>query len=192
MTGKELKRIIDNQKLKIAEIVEKSGIPKRTLYNLYDKESVEEHYLEDIRKAGVEVPKSAKRGVPVFNGEFTGGDVTLFQDDQAEVIGYVDLEGFRMCKGFVRIRGNSMYPTFTAGDFVGLEPDEDLSIIEYGMPYGIVTKTNKRLLKIIRKGKDDEHLILRSVNPDFDDINIHKDKILKLFRVHGPVRDIWQ
>lgn len=38
MTGKELKKIVDDSGLKTAEIVEKSTIPQRTLYNLYEKE----------------------------------------------------------------------------------------------------------------------------------------------------------
>lgn len=132
------------------------------------------------------------KGVPAFNVDFTAGDIAQFQDDQEQIVGYVDLEGFRTCVGFVRVRGSSMYPELVAGDYIGLEPDKDLSIIEYGQIYAVVTKTNKRMVKIIRKGKDDTHLILKSVNPEYDEINIHKDQIDKLYKVHGPIRDSWQ
>lgn len=132
-------------------------------------------------------------GVPVSNKDFTAGDVTQFDDEREKVIGYVDLEGFRKCIWIVRVKGTSMKPDFMTGDFVGLEPVEDRKIIQYGQPYAITTKDGQKMIKIIRKGKDNEHLILRSKNrEEHDDIDIHKDDIGKLFKVHGPIRDQWQ
>ena len=129
------------------------------------------------------------KGVPVYNVDFTAGDVTQFADFQEKVIGHIDLTGFRKCIAFVKVKGNSMFPTFTAGDLVGLEPQEDFKIIDYGLPFAIVTKSGQSLIKIIRRGKDNDNLILRSNNKDYDDIDIHKDDILKLYKAHGPVRD---
>lgn len=127
--------------------------------------------------------------VPVYDIDFTAGDVTQFADFPEKVIGHIDLNGFRKCIAFVKVRGNSMFPTFTAGDLVGLEPQEDFSIIEYGQPFAIVTKSGQSLIKIIRKGESKDNLILRSNNKEFDDIDIHKNDILRLYKAHGPVRD---
>ena len=121
--------------------------------------------------------------------DFTAGDVIQFTDFQEKVIGYIDLVGFKKCIAFVKVKGNSMFPTFTAGDLVGLEPQHDISIIEYGQPFGIVTKSGQSLIKIIRKGKDNDNLILRSNNKEFDDIDLKKSEILRLYKAHGPVRD---
>lgn len=133
-----------------------------------------------------------KKGIPIFNKDFTAGDITQFADEPQRVVGHIDLNGFRQCVGFVPVKGSSMYPDFVAGDLIGLEPIGDFSIVEFGQPFAIVTKNNQRMIKIIRKGKDDENLVLRSTNKEFDDINIHRSKIQALFKVHGPVRDQWQ
>lgn len=54
-----------------------------------------------------------------------------------------------------------------------------------------VLNTNQRMIKSIRKGKDN-HLVLRSENPNYDDIELHRTKIRKLYMVKGPIRDDWQ
>jgi phage repressor protein C with HTH and peptisase S24 domain len=128
-------------------------------------------------------------GVPVYDIDFTAGNITQFTDFQEKVIGYIDLVGFKKCIAFVKVKGNSMFPTFTAGDLVGLEPQLDISIIEYGQPYGIVTNSGQSLIKIIRRGKDNDNLILRSNNKEFDDIDVKKSEILRLYKAHGPIRD---
>lgn len=60
MTGKDLKKVVTNSGIKLLEIVEKSGIKQRTLYNLYEKEEIETHYLEKLSKAGLNLPNIAK------------------------------------------------------------------------------------------------------------------------------------
>lgn len=59
MTGKELKSFIDDSRISIDELVRKSGIKERTLYNLYKVDKVKKFYLEDIAKAGVKLPLTA-------------------------------------------------------------------------------------------------------------------------------------
>jgi hypothetical protein len=138
------------------------------------------------------ITQKAYKGGPVLDADITASDIEQYENDPEKVIGYVDLGGFRKCKFFVRVKGPSMEPDFKTGDYIGLEPILDLRIIEYGQPYAITTKTNQKLVKVIRRGKDNEHLILRSKHPDHDDIDLHKDDIDKLFKVHGPLRDQWQ
>jgi hypothetical protein len=59
MTGKDLKKVVLNSGIKLSEIVEKSGIKQRTLYNLYEKEEIETHYLEKLSSAGLKLPNVA-------------------------------------------------------------------------------------------------------------------------------------
>jgi len=60
MTGKELKQVVSDSGIKLSEILIKSGIKQRTLYNLYDKDVVEKHYLVKLNKAGLNLPIVAK------------------------------------------------------------------------------------------------------------------------------------
>lgn len=59
MKGQELQEVINNSGLKIDDVIKKSGIPRRTFFNLYKKDTVETHYLKKIKSAGVSVPISA-------------------------------------------------------------------------------------------------------------------------------------
>lgn len=180
------------------EFCEKTGADKATLSLVLSKNRNAPmsliHRLDNLYKSANKFKNNTidKKGVPVYNVDFTAGDLTQFTDEPQRIVGYIDLNGFRRCIGFVQIKGSSMYPDFIAGDIVGVEPIKDFKIIEYGQPFGVVTKTDQRLIKIIRKGKDDDHLILRSANKEYDDISIHRNDIDKLFKVHGPVRDQWQ
>lgn len=133
-----------------------------------------------------------KNNVPIYNADFTEysvSDIAIFQD---HIIGYIDIEGFNKCIGFIRVTIDCMSNAINPGDLVGLEPEPDLKTIEYGHVYQIITKTGKKLMRIIRKGKDDDNLILRASNKEYDEINLEKNQIHKLFKVHGPIRDTWQ
>jgi hypothetical protein len=195
--GKALKQTIDLSDYKIDQIIEITGISRGQLYNLYKEEEIKDEWKARLKKLKLNYPWSTKstnitiepKPIPVYDVDFTAGHVTQLQDFPELIVGYVHFASFKNCIAFVKVKGNSMFPTFTAGDMIGLEPQPDLKYIEYGQPYGIVTKTGLSLVKTIRKGADDENLILRSNNKEFDDISIHKKDILRLYKAHGPIRD---
>lgn len=58
MTGKELQERVNRSGIKIADLADKTGIKERTIYSLYEKEEVEEHYLEKLAEAGVKLQKT--------------------------------------------------------------------------------------------------------------------------------------
>jgi hypothetical protein len=184
---------IDYDQGNMSKIVnDKLRIPSSLREKLYQKYGILHSYTLTGQGEMFEENKTStiqNKGIPVYDIDFTAGDVTQFSDFQELVIGYINFSGFRNCIAFEKVKGNSMFPTFTAGDLVGLEPQENINIIEYGQPFAIVTTGKQSLIKIIRKGKDNDNLILRSNNKDFDDIDIHKKEILRLYKAHGPIRD---
>lgn len=131
-------------------------------------------------------------GVPVYDIDATAGNMELGNDFPELIKGYINLPSFRDCIAFLNVRGDSMTPKLKAGDIIGVIPVQDMDIIQYGQTYLVVTKDNQRMIKYLRKGKDDSHLILKSENNHYDDINLEKKKIVKLFIVKGPIRDDWQ
>src|ERR1700752_2749769 len=58
MKGKDLKKLIADSGLKALDLIRDSGIPQKTFYELYKKDYIEAHYIEKLRKAGVNVLES--------------------------------------------------------------------------------------------------------------------------------------
>lgn len=85
MTGKELKKLVKNGGIKADVLAEKSGIPKFSMYNLYKREDVEQHYLDKLEKAGlnlsnvgkmVETKKQPPKQEPEENEDFIISEIT--------------------------------------------------------------------------------------------------------------------
>lgn len=131
-------------------------------------------------------------GSPIYDIEATAGDFEFSQNFPELIKGYINIPSFKECIAFLYVRGDSMYPRLQSGDLIGVIPVQDISIIQYGQVYLVVTVDNQRMIKYVRKAKDNKEVILRSENQHYDDIELLKDKILKLYMVKGPVRDNWQ
>ena len=78
-----------------------------------------------------------------------------------------------------------MSPRIPDKSFISICPVSDPTLIVWGAPY-VVQLENFRLLKVLKPcpGNDD-HVMLHSYNPDYDDIEIDRSAILKLFRVEN-------
>lgn len=55
MNGKDLQKAIKNSGIKVKELVKLSKIPEQTIYSLYKKPVVEDHFIQKIKKAGVKL-----------------------------------------------------------------------------------------------------------------------------------------
>lgn len=120
--------------------------------------------------------------VPVYNIDFTASDINVFNDNIAEVIGYLNIPELKGSERVIIARGDSMLGVIDSGDFIGIKKINDFTFFNYGSPYAIVTE-DYRLLKFIRKSDNSENIILRSNNPEYDDIELPKDKILELYLI---------
>lgn len=167
------------------------GIPTTIGLKLIDLYKVRKEFLA-TGKGLIFQEEENKQGVPVYNLAFEAGNSLEFGDSSNQILGYINLDGFKSCVGFIFVKGSSMYPKFMPGDIIGLEPLQDLDMIEYGQPYAIETHTEQRFIKLIRRGKDNDNLIMKSIHPEYDDMDLPKKKIRKLFKVHGPIRDQFQ
>lgn len=58
MNGKDLKESVKQSGIKIADLVKKTKIPEQTIYSLYRKVNVEQHYLDKMEGAGVKLQKT--------------------------------------------------------------------------------------------------------------------------------------
>lgn len=132
-------------------------------------------------------PVLASKGTPIYNMDATCGEVSRPIDfAQEQIIGYVDMPNLSKDAAIIRANGESMKAKINDGDWIAVREIYDMEDIYYGMIYLILTN-EYRMLKYIRKYEPDEDnfVILRSENKDYDDIKMRKSKILRLYVVEN-------
>lgn len=137
------------------------------------------------------MPKSGifpQRAVPYYDLDVFAGNLTIFNQDGTEAVtDYVNIPGMRDCTLLVNVSGDSMYPTFKRGDVIGLKEIKEKEVLEYGQPYVLITDEN-RFLKYVRKAEHKAKWLLKSENPKYDDFEIDKNIVRRVFLVRGIVR----
>lgn len=129
-------------------------------------------------------------GVPYYDIDITATITESFSDVKEEPEFYVDFRPFNDCTAYLPVFGDSMYPLITSGEIVALKKVDNPNYIQYGEPHLIITNAeanNMRTLKIIRKHQNEEMIILKPINPNFDEMAIPRSTILSLYIVKGKI-----
>jgi len=122
-------------------------------------------------------------GAPVYDIDVTAGVAPLSQMfTQDRIIGYMDMPDLDARYPVVRVNGDSMKPDVPDGSWISIREISDASIIAWGATY-VVQLADYRMVKVIRRHSDPHKIILHSVNPDYDDIELDRTKVLKLYLV---------
>ena len=131
-----------------------------------------------------------ERGVPYYDIDISASLTESFSDVKEEPEFYVDFRPFNDCTVYLPVFGDSMYPLIASGEIVALKKVDNPESIQYGEPHLIITNSeynNMRTLKIIRKHQNDEMIILKPVNPLFDEMTIPRKSIISLYIVKGKI-----
>ncbi len=126
-------------------------------------------------------------GAPIYDIDVTAGCTELssmFTVDR--VVGFLNLPTINARYPFVRVTGDSMSPKICHGSFVQIRPISSESPIFWGSIYVVVTE-DYRMVKIVRRHTDRNKVILHSINPQYDDMEIDRIDILKLYLVVGVI-----
>lgn len=115
-----------------------------------------------------------------------GADSREIQFTTDSVVGCVNLPEIKIDSRIITANGDSMEPVVFSGDRVVIREIFDWNDIFYGQIYFILLD-EYRMIKYIRRFEADEenYIILRSRNKEYDDIKLSKDKIRKLFVVEN-------
>ena len=156
------------------------------LYGKGDMYYAKVEHLEE-KKENTNNVGSERVGTPVYEIDATCGQNSRpleFAEDN--ILGYVDLPSVSKFAKIIRANGDSMSPVVKNGDYVAIREIFDMQSIFYGQIYVVITE-EYRMIKHIRKYEQDEqnYVLLRSDNEDYDDIVLEKKKILKLFIVEN-------
>jgi transcriptional regulator with XRE-family HTH domain len=120
-------------------------------------------------------------GIPVYDVEFSLGFTDIIKNNP-NVSGYITLAEFKGCDAIVRAKGESMAKYINNNDWIGIKRIYDFDVLNYGNPYGIVTK-EMNMIKYLKKGKKEDTYLLKCENENYDDFEIAKNKILELYLI---------
>ncbi|MDE6099373.1 MAG: XRE family transcriptional regulator [Muribaculaceae bacterium] len=124
-------------------------------------------------------------GAPVYDIDVTAGCSELsrmFTDER--IIGYLDMPGVSPDFPICRVSGDSMSPKISNGAYVSMRPLSDTSIIFWGQIY-VVIMDDFRMVKYVRRHNDPSMVVLHSANPAYDDMEVPRDAIRKLYMVES-------
>lgn len=130
-------------------------------------------------------------GVPFYDVEFALGYDELYNDTPNMPTKFISIPGYEKADFWCRASGDSMKPVISNGDIIALKAVEDWqSFLPMNEVYAIMTTNDLRTVKIVRKGSDDAHFTLHAYNEEFEDQEIPKEAIIKVFKVLGSLKAI--
>ncbi len=122
-------------------------------------------------------------GAPVYDIDVTAGVTPLSQlFTRDRINGYMDIPDIDPRYPIVRVDGDSMKPEVPDGSLISIREISDATVIAWGATY-VVQLADYRMVKVIRRHTDPAKIILHSVNPEYDDMEVDRTKVLKLYLV---------
>jgi len=126
----------------------------------------------------------APTGTPVYDVDATAGTASgrngLFASEN--IVGWVNLPNMSPNCRIVRVSGDSMAPVISDGDFVAVREVSNPNQIYWGQIY-IVQLDDFRLVKYVRRHTDPNMVVLRSENPNYDDMDVRRTDIHEMMLV---------
>ena len=123
-------------------------------------------------------------GTPVYDVDATAGVASgrteLFSNEN--IIGWVNLPNMSPNCRIVRVSGDSMAPVIQDGDFIAVREMSNPSQIYWGQIY-VVQLDDFRLVKYVRRHTDPNMVVLRSENPNYDDMDMRRSDIHEMLLV---------
>ena len=123
-------------------------------------------------------------GTPVYDVDATAGVASgrteLFANEN--IIGWVNLPNMSPNCRIVRVSGDSMSPVINDGDFIAVREVSNLSQIYWGQIY-LVQLDDFRVVKYVRRHNDPNMVVLRSENPNYDDMDVLRADIHEMLLV---------
>jgi len=127
---------------------------------------------------------SANVGTPVYDVDVTAGIASgrneLFASEN--IVGWVNLPNMSPHCRIVRVSGDSMAPVINDGDFVAVREVSNPNQIYWGQIY-VVQLDDFRLVKYLRRHTDPNMVVLRSENPNYDDMDVRRSDIHEMLLV---------
>jgi phage repressor protein C with HTH and peptisase S24 domain len=128
-------------------------------------------------------------GVPFYDVEFALGYDEMYNDTPNVPTKFISIPGYEKADFWCRASGDSMKPLISNGDIIALKVIPDWTeFLPMNEIYAIMTKNDLRTVKVIRRGSDNEHFTLHAINEEYEDQEIKKEAITKVFKLLGALK----
>jgi len=133
-----------------------------------------------------------KKGVPYYDVDFIGGYDMVINDKTTTPSYYIDFQQYNKADHWVNITGHSMEPLISHGDMIAIRELQDWNTyLLSGEIYVVVTDEYRTVKKVRKSGKGDDYIRLVPLNLEFDEQDIPKSIIRKVFQVLGTAKKIF-
>jgi phage repressor protein C with HTH and peptisase S24 domain len=143
-------------------------------------------YKDEQNKELNAVPAHA--GIPLIPLDAFAGFGT---DNSSQILEYecerYVVPDFKGAEFLIRVKGSSMYPKYASGDIVGCKKIPLDTFFQWNKVYVLDTEQGV-LIKRIKPGKDDDHILLVSENEKYEPFMLHRSSITSLAIVIGVIR----
>lgn len=135
-------------------------------------------------------PTTTYEGIPLIPieamGGFGSGGVQVMDYDTQK---YIVPEFTELKVDFmIRVKGSSMYPKYNSGDLVACKKLILNDIFFQWNKVYVLDTDQGALIKRIKKGIDDEHVLIVSDNPSYEPYPLHLSKVHAIAIVLGVIR----
>lgn len=199
MTGKEARYVLRQRRVSLADLASRLGISSQALNSRLNAETFSHSRQLEINKVmgedifDVSAPLTDRQ--PILDIRVSAGTGIGLEGDEHSVTEYVSVPAMNGCIG-ITVYGDSMYPTYSAGDVIFVRPIPVLDDIDYGRTYLIITQSDRLLKNVLPSKTDATCLRLQSINEAtnrqgdrlYPDRDIPKEYILHLYKVVGSLR----
>lgn len=169
MTGQELKQILRDAGVNLAQLAEKLNITPQGLNSRFLVKSVKLEYLEEINHAlGRNIitlghtPNPDGEGIPIYDIRVCAGNGIGLEETE-HIIARMNIPSLRGCYG-LQVYGDSMRGKYDSGDIIFVQPT-DRQNFAWGRPHVIITQDDI-LLKLIYKSSTNGNVRLVSYNTE--------------------------
>jgi hypothetical protein bfra3_16308 len=88
----------------------------------------------------------------------------------------------------IRVKGSSMYPKYSSGDTVACKKLNISDMFFQWNKVYVLSTEQGAIIKRVKKGSDDEHILLVSENPSYEPFELHLSQIYAIAIVIGVIR----
>ena len=138
----------------------------------------------DLSKFKSDDPSAGIPLLPIeaFAGYGEGERQVLEQEGERYIIPI-----FRDAQFLLSIRGSSMMPKYQSGDLVACKKMPIDTFFQWNKVYALDTDQGA-LIKRVKRGKDDNHLLIVSDNENYEPFDLHRSQLHSIAIVVGTIR----